>query len=222
MTWGEVGGQAPQGRDTEAGQRKSRLSVQLDLILVKEAPPASAVGSRSRIQLNPNGNGHTEAENKEAGAYKGGGLSEGATHGSLPSSASYSQTPLVAQSTIHRSRQGWSLGGSLNDVHPAVGRTIVLLLGQTQKADKLFAGPSLLWPRLPTGLPTASSAGSWPGPRTISTRDFVPNTLHTQGPEVGTKILEAFPVTCANHSPALWHPVVLLSNTLCAGAMGPT
>lgn len=121
MAWGKVGGQAPQGRDTEAGQRKSRLSAQLDLILVKEAPPASAVGSRSRAQLNPYGNGHTGGREQGGWAYKGGGMSEGATHGSLPSSASYSQTPLVAQSTIHRSRQGWSLGGSLNDVHPSEG-----------------------------------------------------------------------------------------------------
>lgn len=67
MTWGKVGGPSPQGRDTEAGQRKSRLSAQLDLILVKEAPPASAVGSRSRVQLNPNGNGYTEAETKDWG-----------------------------------------------------------------------------------------------------------------------------------------------------------
>lgn len=121
MTWGKVGRQAPQGRDTDAGQRKSRLSAQLNLILVKTAPPASAVGSRSRAQLNPNGNGHMAAENREAVAYKGGGLSKGATHGSLPSSASYSQTPLVAHSPMHRSQQGWSLGGSLNDVHPAAG-----------------------------------------------------------------------------------------------------
>lgn len=121
MAWDKVGGQAPQGRDTEAGQRKSRLSAQLDLILVKEAPPASAVGNRSRAQLNPYGNGHTGGKKQGGWAYKGGGLSEGATHGSLLSSVSYSQTPLVAQSTIHRSRQGWSLGGSLNDVHPVVG-----------------------------------------------------------------------------------------------------
>lgn len=87
----------------------------------ERAPPASAVGSRSRAQLNPYGNGHTGGREQGGWAYKGGGLSEGATHGSLPSSASYSQTPLVAQSTIHRSRQGWSLGGSLNDVHPAEG-----------------------------------------------------------------------------------------------------
>lgn len=65
--------------------------------------------------------GMREAENREAGTYKGGGLSEGATHGSVLSSASHSQAALVAQSTIHRSRQGWSPGGSLHDVHPAVG-----------------------------------------------------------------------------------------------------
>lgn len=34
----DVGRQAPQGRDAEAGQRKSRLSAHLDLALVKEAP----------------------------------------------------------------------------------------------------------------------------------------------------------------------------------------
>lgn len=36
MAWGKVGGQAPQGRGTKTAQRKSRLSAQLDLILVKE------------------------------------------------------------------------------------------------------------------------------------------------------------------------------------------
>lgn len=47
MTWGKVGGQAPQGRDAEAGQRKSRLSALLGLTLMKEALLALSVGSKS-------------------------------------------------------------------------------------------------------------------------------------------------------------------------------
>lgn len=41
MTWGKVEGQAPQGRDAEAGQRKSRLSAVLDL--TNERGPACFV-----------------------------------------------------------------------------------------------------------------------------------------------------------------------------------
>lgn len=47
MTWGKVGGQMPQGRDAEAGQRKSRLCALPGLTLMKEAPLALSVGSRS-------------------------------------------------------------------------------------------------------------------------------------------------------------------------------
>lgn len=46
MTWGKVGGQAPQGRDAEAGQQKSRLSALLGLTN-ERGPTSLSVGSRS-------------------------------------------------------------------------------------------------------------------------------------------------------------------------------
>lgn len=48
-------------------------------------------------------NGHTGGREQGSWCIQGGGLSEHATHWSLLFRASYSQTPLVALSTIHRS-----------------------------------------------------------------------------------------------------------------------
>lgn len=70
----------------------------------------------------------------------------------------------------------------------------------------------------------ASSAGSWPQPRTISARDFVPNTGHAQDQKSGAKILEAVqglpchlcPTTASSTAPVGSGP-----RTPCARASAP-
>lgn len=108
-------------------------------------------------------------------------------------------------------------GAGPHGPHLARGRTVVLL-GPIEKASKsLCPGPVPL-PQ------AASSAGSWPQPRTISARDFVPSTGHVQDQKSGAKILEAVqglpchlcPTTACSTAPVGSRP-----STLCTRASAP-
>lgn len=98
MTWGKVGGQAPQGRDAEAGQRKSRLSALLGLTN-ERGPTSLSVGSRKQ----------------GSGAYR-----EVARVSIPPTAVSYPDST-GGPEYYPQKLTGVALGGSPHDVHPAVG-----------------------------------------------------------------------------------------------------
>jgi len=72
-----------------------------------------------------------------------------ATHYSLLSRASYSQTPLVAASTIHRSRQGWLWVGAHMMSTQLWGEQLLVLLGRPRGQISCFQGPAYSGPTCP-------------------------------------------------------------------------
>lgn len=88
---------------------------------------------------------------REQGSWciQGGGLSEHATHCSLLPRASYFQTPLVAASTIHRSRQGWLWVGAHMMSTQLWGEQLLVLLGRPRGQISCFQGPAHSGPTCP-------------------------------------------------------------------------